>query len=140
MDNKRIIMDFMTSLWVDNDLDIIDDVFCQNAIIHSPLHVKKGSCTMREIAQKWLHTFPDLEFTVDDFIAEGDKVVVRWDAVGTHMGSFFDTSPTHKEVRFSGITTYSLDDGRVKEYWALVDMHAILTQLGQYKHIADVVE
>ncbi|MCH9644836.1 MAG: ester cyclase [Gammaproteobacteria bacterium] len=140
MENKKIIMNFMQALWVNHELDAIDEVFYSDAIIHSPFNRKKGSVTMKEIAEKWLHTFPDIEFTVHDFVAEDNKVVVRWDAMGTHMGSFFETSPTHKEIRFSGVTAYKLEEGRVREYWALVDMHAILSQLGQYDRISDVVE
>ena len=55
------------------------------------------------------------------------------------MGSFFETAPTHKEVTYTGVTTFELKQGKVAEYWALVDVHAILDQLGEFEHMADAL-
>lgn len=140
MMNKEIIERYSRELWAEQDFSAIDRTFSEDAIIHSPLNRTKGRVTMREMATKWLEAFPDLTFTWVDHIAEGDKVVSRWHAIGTHIGSFWDTHPTNKEIAFSGITTYRLHNGRVVEYWALVDMHAILRQLEEYQSIHEVVE
>jgi len=140
MSNKDIIIRLSKELWENHNLDIIDELFDRDAIIHSPFNAYKGSYTMREIAQKWLTAFPDLFIKWEDFIAEDDKVVCRWQGHATHMGSFFDTQPTHSEVVYSGVTTFKLKAGKIIEYWALVDMHAILTQLGRFESISEVVE
>ena len=63
-------------------------------------------------------------------VAEGDQVAVRWQANGTHLGSFFETNPTHQEVYYSGVTFFTLRENKIAEYWALVDMHALLKQAG----------
>ena len=140
MNNKEIIKQFCKALWEDRDLGIIDKTFSENAVMHSPFNAYYGSVTMHDIANKWLTAFPDLKISWEDFIWEGDKVVCRWRATGTHMGSFFDTSPTHKEVTYTGVGTFQLEDGKVIQYWGLVDMHAILRQLEVYESIAEVVE
>jgi predicted ester cyclase len=141
MSNKEIIKNYTKRVWQQKDLSAIDDVFVVDAVIHSPLNTTQGAITMKSVVEKWLTAFPDLTIESDDFIAEGDQVVHRWKASGTHMGSFFDTSPSHQEVTYSGITIFTLnDDAKVAEYWALVDMHAILAQLMKYESIADVVE
>ena len=63
--------------------------------------------------EKWLLAFPDLHITWEDFVAEEDKVVSRWRAQGTHLGGFFDTKPTHKEISYSGVTTYRFEKGKI---------------------------
>lgn len=140
MNNKELVINFSKRLWEKQDLNAIDEMFTTDAKIHSPLCTKKGQSTMREIAEKWLTAFPDLVIKWDEFIAENDKVVCRWRATGTHMGSLFETSPTHQEVSWSGITIYTVDNDKITEYRALVDMHAILTQLFQYESISEVVD
>ena len=141
MNNKDIIKKYSKRLWDDKDLTAIDDLFVKDAVIHSPLNTATGTNTMKEVVEKWLSAFPDLDVEWEDFIAEGDKVVSRWRAKGTHMGSFFDTSPSHEEIDYSGVTIYTLDKkGKVIEYWALVDMHAILSQLMKYESISEALE
>lgn len=141
MNNKDIIKNYSKRLWEDKDLTAIDEVFVEDAVIHSPMNTSTGSITMKEAVEKWLSAFPDLSIEWADFISEGNKVVSRWRATGTHMGTFFDTSPSHQEITYSGITIYTLNDaGKVIEYWALVDMHAILSQLMKYESISDAVD
>lgn len=141
MNNREIIKDYSKRLWEEKDLTAIDSVFVKDAVIHSPLNVTTGATTMKEVVEKWLSAFPDLSVEWEDFICEGDRVVSRWRATGTHMGTFFDTSPSHQEITYSGVTIYTLNKvGKVIEYWALVDMHAILAQLMKYESISEAVD
>ena len=130
MNSKQRVQTICEKLWVQKDLSVLDDSFAQNAKIHSPFNVKFGVLTMRQIVQKWLTAFPDLLIRWNDFIADDNKVAVQWQAEATHLGSFFDTKPTHHEVYYSGVTIYTLDDDKVSSYWALVDVHSILKQIG----------
>ena len=129
MDNKALVKSFCQRLWDQKDLTVIDELFHDQTKIHSPFNVKFGVLTMREIAEKWLTAFPDLMIQWQDFIADDDKVVVRWQAQGTHMGSFFETKPSHHEVYYSGITIFTVADQKISAYWALVDIHSILKQI-----------
>lgn len=138
--NKDIVIQYSKALWEARDTSAIDIFFDPQAKIHSPLSTVKGNETMKEIVEKWLLAFPDLTVMWDDFIAEGDKVVCRWRACGTHLGGFFDTKPTHKEVAFSGVMTYRLDNNKIIEYWSLVDMHCLLRQLEEYQSVAEALE
>lgn len=130
MNNKELVQHIGNLLWNQRSTEIIDECFHQNVKIFSPLNVTYGALTMKQISEKWLTAFPDLIIKWQDFIEEGDKVVVRWRAQGTHLGSFFETKPTHHEVYYSGVTIYTLEAGKVLEYWSLVDIHSILKQLG----------
>ena len=65
-----------------------------------------------------LSAFPGMHYTVDDLIAEGDKVVHRWPFRGTHQGEFMNVPPTGKEVTTTGITIYRNVGGKIVEEWA----------------------
>ena len=129
MKNKELVEKFCQRLWNQRDLSAIDECFSQEAKIYSPFNVKYGVLTMREIAGKWLTAFPDLMIKWQDFIADDNKVVARWQAEGTHMGSFFETKPTNHEVYYSGVNIFTLSNDKVVAYWSLVDVHSILKQI-----------
>jgi predicted ester cyclase len=129
MSNKILVKTFCQRLWEHRELGAIDEFFLSDSKIYSPFNVKFGSLTMREIAEKWLTAFPDLLLTWQDFIADDDKVMVRWQAEGTHMGSFFETKPTNHEVIYNGVNIFTLNEGKVSSYWSLVDIHSILKQI-----------
>lgn len=74
--------------------------------------------------------FPDLEITVEDQIAEGDKVVTRWTARGTHEGEFMGLPPTGKRAVISGIDIDRVADGKLVECWTKSDDLSLLQQLG----------
>jgi steroid delta-isomerase-like uncharacterized protein len=74
--------------------------------------------------------FPDLERTLEDLVAEGDKVVVRWSARGTHSGDFNGIPPTGKQASSSGITIFRIADRQIVEEWSESDMLGLLQQVG----------
>lgn len=138
--NKDIIIDYSKALWNERNVAVIDQVVAPDAKIHSPFNTVHGSDTMHTIVEKWLAAFPDLAITWEEFIADGNKVVSRWSARGTHLGGFFDTKPTYREVYYSGITIYHLEKGKIIDYRALVDIHAILSQLEEYDSLEEALE
>ena len=69
-------------------------------------------------------------FTVEEMIAEGDRVVVRWTGSGTHVGAFMGIPPTGRSFTISGIDIYRMADGKMAEHWHVVDQLALLGQLG----------
>ena len=130
MTNVELIQNFCRDFWEQQKFDCIADYFAKDAKIFSPFNIQYGPLTMCEVAQKWLTAFPDLIFKWQEFIAQDSKVVMRWQASGTHLGSFFSTSPTHSDVTYSGVTFFTVAEGKIVEYWSLVDTHAILKQVG----------
>ncbi len=118
MNNTELVQYVCNMLWERRYLDVIEDCFLPNAKIFSPFNVQYGVLSMREIADKWLTAFPDLVIHWQDFIAGDDKVVVRWRANGTHLGSFFETSPTNHEVYYFRI--FRIDnDSRTKQHCSI---------------------
>lgn len=140
MSNKKLVQNYAERIWRHRDLNAIDEVIAEDIEIHSPLNITQGREQMREIIEKWHAAFPDLVVTWEDILEDGDKVIARWSAEGTHMGGFFDTSPTHREVGYSGVTTYQIKDGKIVKYWALVDMHTLLKQLQDYESVTEALD
>jgi len=74
--------------------------------------------------------FPDLQTTIEDIFSDGDRVVVRFTARGTHSGPFMGIAPTGREATWSGVNIYRVSGGRIRETWQLADGLGLLRQLG----------
>jgi steroid delta-isomerase-like uncharacterized protein len=74
--------------------------------------------------------FPDLQFTIEDMIAEGDTVTYRWSSTGTHLGPLSVIAPSGKKVNVSGMTFVRFADGKIVEGWVNWDTFSLLQQLG----------
>jgi len=119
-------------VWNEGSLDVIDELVAANYIDHDPnptstlegLEGLKHSITMYRTA------FPDVHFTVEDQIAEGDTVVTRWTARGTHQGPLMGIPPTGKQAMVTGISITRVASGKVVESWTNFDALGLLQQLG----------
>jgi steroid delta-isomerase-like uncharacterized protein len=74
--------------------------------------------------------FPDYKHTINDLIAEGDKVVARWTFHGTHEGDFQGLPPTGKKVTIPCISVFRLVDGKIMDDWTISDTYSLMHQLG----------
>jgi steroid delta-isomerase-like uncharacterized protein len=77
------------------------------------------------------------QFTVEDMVAERDRVVVRWTNAGTHVGEFAGIPPTGRTFTISGFDLYRVADGKLCEHWHVIDQLAMLGQLGLLPQPAD---
>jgi predicted ester cyclase len=68
--------------------------------------------------------------TIEDLIAEGDKVVARWTSHATHQGEYMGISPTGEEVEFTGISVYRIEAGKIAESWSVEDELGLMRQIG----------
>jgi predicted ester cyclase len=68
--------------------------------------------------------------TIEDLIAEGDKVVARWRSRATHRGDYMGIPPTGKEVEFTGISVYRIEEGKIAESWTVEDQLGLMRQIG----------
>ena len=76
------------------------------------------------------NAFPDLHFTIDEQVAEGNTVVTRWTAHGAHNGEFAGIPPTGKSATVVGIGVDCVEKGKIVESWGLFDQFGMLQQLG----------
>jgi len=90
----------------------------------------RGPAPIQQLHTLYGASFPDQRFTVEDLVAEGDKVVVRWTVRGTHQGELMGIAPTGKQVTVTGITIYQLTDGKIAEEIANWDAFGLMQHLG----------
>ena len=109
----------------------IDEIVERDVLIRTPVPVEAtGAEALKEVFAKLHQVFPDLEVTVEDLIAEGDKVVGRNSVAGTHQGEYMGFRPTGKSVVYNEIFIFRFEDGRIAETWGVVDVFSQLKQLG----------
>ncbi len=84
----------------------------------------------KAMAQMMIAAFPDLQVTVQDQIAEGDRVVTRWSVHATHKGDFMGLPPTGRAVTVTAIHIHQVVDGRIATLWEQFDMLSLRQQLG----------
>ena len=89
-----------------------------------------GPAGQKQIAADFRAAFPDLSWTVEQLVAEGDYVVGRWTAEGTHTGPWGAIAPTGRAVRFSGVNILRFENSRVAEIWNYRDDLGLMQQIG----------
>jgi predicted ester cyclase len=121
------------------DLAVIDESYTTDFVLHDPAGPGgwyKDGINSREEYKEYMSGFLAAmpgQFTIDDMIAEGDKVVTRWTYRSTHEGQWRDLAGTGKEVTFTGTSISRIVDGKTAETWQNVDNLGVLTQLGLYQ-------
>jgi steroid delta-isomerase-like uncharacterized protein len=112
-------------------LDSIHEFVVDDVIAHEPDGDVWGIEEFRRYLSTYLAAFPDTSVTVEDVIAEGDKVVSRYTVRGTHNGTTEEYGPpTGKQMMIEGITIYHFKGGRLAEMWDRYDNLAVMQQLG----------
>jgi steroid delta-isomerase-like uncharacterized protein len=109
----------------------IDEIVEPDVLFHAPVRVDAtGAQALKQVWAVLLRAFPDLQVTVEDVIAEGDKVVSRNTVTGTHQGEYLGLPPTGRPVRYQEIFIVRFAGGRIAEIWGVVDVFAQMKQLG----------
>jgi predicted ester cyclase len=108
----------------------IDEVFAPDFLFHEPGRPQVRSREdYKQFDAAFLAALPG-QFTIEDLIAEGDKVVARFSYHGIHQGPWRGVPPTGKAVTFTGTATYHIVSGKVVEVWENMDTLGVLRQLG----------
>ncbi|NWG22092.1 MAG: ester cyclase [Chloroflexi bacterium] len=137
--NRAIARYVAESVWNQGKLDVIDDVFAPGFVNHDPSAYQVGDCrTLKRWIERLRVAFPDMHMTIDDLIAERDRVVVRWTWTGTHTGFLGTIPPSENSVTLHGITIELFADGKVAEAWWSYDGSAMMLQIGAFPVAAEV--
>jgi steroid delta-isomerase-like uncharacterized protein len=109
----------------------IDELVDPDALIRTPLPMGvTGPRALKEVFARLHRAYPDLHVTVEDLIAEGDRVVSRNSVTGTHRGEYMGIQPTGKSVSYNEMFLLRFRNGRIAETWAVVDVLSQMRQLG----------
>lgn len=134
MTNLDLIKNYSQQLWNNKNIGAIDNFFSPNATINSAYNddTSESVCSidkMKAVTTHWLDAFPDLTVDFEDYICEGNKVVSRWKAKGTHEGEFLDHAASNNIVEYNGVAIYEIEHQKIINYWGIVDIDKIFKQL-----------
>ena len=131
--NKAQVRRVIEEIYNRGDLDVVDEVAASDLVIRIGSDEIRGHHEIKRYVAGLRTGFPDLTLTIEDQIAEGDMVVTRWTARGTHRGDFQGVPATGREIRLTGTDIDRMADGKVVECWAHVDELGLMQQLGVIK-------
>ena len=129
--NKALARRFIEEVWNKRNMAAIDDLMAPNHVDHPeqpPFDLDREAS--KQYTMGYLAAFPDMHFTIEDVVAEGDMVVTRWTGRGTHQGTMPGIAPTGKSVTVTGISISRIAGGQAVESWTTWDQLGFLQQLG----------
>jgi len=130
-ENKATVRRFYAQVLNDGNLDALPELVADDFIENDPLPGQgKGLAGLVQRVCILKSAFPDLRFTIDDVVGEGDKVIVRWTMQGTHLGEFLGVPATGKTAKATGVDIILLRDGQMAEHWHELDALGLLQQIG----------
>jgi steroid delta-isomerase-like uncharacterized protein len=131
--NKQVALRFTEQIWNNGNLDQIGEFVATNHKNHptaSAPDFGQGLQAFSQLVSMYRTAFPDTKLTIEDQIAEGDLVVTRWTASGTHRGELFGVPPTGNQVKVTGIFIDRISDGKIVESWGEYDALGMMQQVG----------
>ncbi len=130
-ENKAIVKRIVQEIWNGGNLDLADELIAPDYVDNvSGTGSQVGPNGFKEAVNGVRDAFPDFVITINDMIAEDDKVVLVWTFIGTHKGELMGIAPTDKLIEFDGIYLYRFKDGKLMERSGKRDMFKLMSQLG----------
>ncbi len=135
MDNKTVVRRYIEGVFGEqHNLSVIDEILSNDFFEYldydsSGERAIKGREEWKIVANMYFSAFPDLKCTIEELIAEGDKVACRWTTRATHKGSFLGVAPTNKRLTVTGISIFRIVEGKIVEGRTNWDLMGLLKQL-----------
>jgi steroid delta-isomerase-like uncharacterized protein len=129
MTNESLARRWFEEVWNQQRAETVRELLAPQAVCHSDLGKMVGAEPFVAYHQQLLTALPDLKVVVEATIAQGDDVVVRWRATGTHTGVFEGKKGTGEPIQFGGMTWVRFQGGRVVEGWDAWNVSALMLQL-----------
>ena len=130
-DNKALAQRWLEEVWNKGDLSLIDELIAPNYVLHDPTRPGlRGRAGIKESIAMFRTAFPDLHFTIEDQVAESEKIVTRYTVQGTQMGPLMGIPATGKQGTITGIDIYRITDGQIEEAWSNWDTLGLLQRIG----------
>ncbi len=129
-ENKIIVRKFFEEGPSKGNLNIVNELLSPDFALHVPLPAPPGIEGINEVITTCRAAFEHLNVTIEDMIAEGNKVAVRFTAHGVHKGDFMGLQATGKPITMTGIEVFRIKDGKIAELWGEANLLGLMQQLG----------
>ena len=130
-ENERLARSVPEDIAAEGNLDLIDEVFAEDAVEHGPLlQEARGVDEIRAGLKRFRNAFPDFKATVEDAVTQGDTVAMRVTIQGTHKGEFMGWEPTNNSFEIGVMVFTRIEDNKIVERWVQPDTLSMLQQLG----------
>jgi steroid delta-isomerase-like uncharacterized protein len=130
--NTKIARRVFDEVWSRGRLELVDELLAPDFVGH-PIGLRepfRGPEGAKEFIGRLREGFPDAAYEIEEILAEGDRVAVRWVMTGTHDGEFMGIDPTEAQVRIDGMTFLRFEDGKIVEGKTLQDAMSLMRTLG----------
>lgn len=127
--NKTLARRWFEDLFSRGNLDAANEILSAEFVDHLPREQERGIEELKHYVTIYRTAFPDIQDTVEELVAEADKVVVRWRSRGTHQGEFMGVAPTGRHVTFTGMRLFRIAENKIAESWVNIDERGLQEQL-----------
>jgi len=131
-DNKALVRRLYEEVWNNRKLELISEIISPSHALQAPNVAGSavGPEAYKRQVLRFLEGYPDLHWTVEDTIAEEDKVVACWTISGTQKGEYLGIPATNKKVSVDGITIHHIANGKIMDSYSNWDALGMMQQLG----------
>ena len=131
-EHNKAVARAVFEVWGTGEIERLDELVAADVVHHDPYdpHAAEGLAGMKRTIELNRNAFPDMQLTVEDQVAERDKVVTRWRGEMTHTGALGRVAPTGRRVTITGITIDRFEDGKIVEGWRSMDTLGLRRAIG----------
>jgi steroid delta-isomerase-like uncharacterized protein len=131
-ENKALVRRSFEEVFNQGNLDAVEEIFASEHVLHDPTSPEeiRGAEGMKQYVSMYRTAFPDLQQSIEDQFAEGEKVATRLTGRGTHQGELMGIPPTGNRIEAPGIVINCISSGKIAESWANYDAMGMMQQLG----------
>ena len=128
--NKAVVRKWIEQGWNKHNIAIIDETYAPSFVQHGGGPDVTSAEGLKTFVADYLKAFPDLTFTIDDLVAEGDRVVWRFVGTATHNGPLMGIPASGRKAAVPGIVVFRVANDRIAEAWLNLDVMTMLQQIG----------
>lgn len=128
--NKAVAHRWYEEVFSAGKLELVNELIAPDFVEHDASNPSLDREGVKQLVSMYRGAYPDLHITVEDVITEGDKVVARFTARGTHRGPLMGIPPTGKQVTVTAIDILRFENGKIVEHWGNQDLLGMMQQLG----------
>ena len=118
-----------------DDPSAFDSLFAEDCVLVRDEEQANGREAIKSVLARIKRAFPDIRYRIDDVIAAGDRLVLRWEARGTHRGEYLGMAPTGRPASYTGITIYERKNDMIGRIWVVADLLSLLRRLRSERRV-----